>query len=240
MGWAFRAFQMITWKEVRGVWPESFPPLQRGGTGGWKGGREIGCTVMTRLRPPPLPPLCKGGGGKLGWPFRAFQMITWKEVRGVWPESFPPLQRGGTGGWEVGLDIGCTDMTRLRPPPLPPLCKGGKLGWPFQAFQMITWKEVREGWPESFPPLQRGGTGGWKGGLDIGCTDMTRLRPPPLPPLCKGGKGIEEQGLGRGPRNRLYRHDKAEATPPTPPLQGGERDRGNRAGRRAAKSAVPT
>jgi hypothetical protein len=150
--------------------------------------------------------------------------------------SFPPLAKGGQGGW-----AGIQAVRRYPAEPsqgprvrwsvdftFPPLGKGGQGGWAGIKAVCGDPAEPSLGWAgySQVPCVRRGASSRW---LPILC-EPPRSRsqrlvdrcPPPRPPLCKGGKVARARGCLRAPIKRLV--DRCPP-PPAPPPRGGERGR---------------
>ena len=137
----------------------------------------------------------RGGGGRIN------------QLRTPPPVRFPPLQRGGQGGWRPHNQSRPLPAQRTkRHNHSPPLAKGGSGGVGVGSTSSVRRRQ------SAFPTLQRGGQGGWRP------HNQSRLLPAQRtkrhnhsPPLAKGGSG----GVGSDPPAPY-----AAASPLPPPCKG--------------------
>ncbi len=195
--------------------PDTLPPLEKGGGGGFVG--------ATRTEPgeiPPSPPFPKGGinhfaAHQTGGFARECHGDQYPDNIARLPDTRPPLEKGGGGGF-----VGTTLTEPDEIPPSPPFPKGGIDH--FTAHQTVSFARECHGnqypdniarLPDSLPPLEKGGGGGFVGGALAKPGEI-----PPNPPFPKGGI----DSLGELPDSREKNAEtgieKALTNAPTNPL----------------------
>ncbi len=160
--------------------------LQRGGQGGWGPNQPAPSpphrASETRALSPPCKGGARGGGGRINQLRRHL-------IAQAKPAHFPPLQRGGQGGWGPNQPAPSPPHRASETRALsPPLQGGVQGGWgPNQPAPSPPHRasETRA----LSPPLQGGVQGGWGPNQPAPSPPLRTSETRALPPPCKGGPG---------------------------------------------------